>query len=114
MRREVHIHGCLELVRGWFDSTTSHQKKPNMRVLLKAVRIEYFVADIGDTPVDEVIDELENGENQTVTVESTEVDAKTPTDCKWDPRDLVMYDVDANGGPEYFLTRDYESQDEDE
>ncbi len=76
-----------------------------MRVLLKAVRVDYFVADIGDTPVDEVIDELEFGENQTVTVESTEVDAKTPTDSVWDPRDLVLYDVDANGkGPQYLLS----------
>lgn len=68
-----------------------------MRVLFKAVRVDFFVADIGDTPVQDVIDELENGEDQTVTVETVTVDPKTPTDCVWDPRDGCMYDLDVMG-----------------
>jgi len=82
-----------------------------MRVLFKAVRVDFFVADIGDTPVQDVIDELENGEDQTVSVETVTVDPKTPTDCVWDPRDGCMYDVGANGEvPQYLLS--YEDEDE--
>lgn len=63
-----------------------------MKVQIVLTRVETFIADIGETTIDEIIaTHQEDTPEVKVTIECTPVSEDQIADCIWDPEDLLFY-----------------------